>query len=146
MLARYVVGTPSEKVAYPLVAPPHRGNMALKGQAKKDYQRNYMRSLRLKGRVVRPALDPVRPGVKTPGKTNLKAKLAKAGLNIGKDGTLDLTQSTREPVRPESNTTVPMFNPSIHKAGDKVMVYQGKRLIETVIPELDADGHPVYDV
>ncbi len=36
--------------------------MPLKGQAKINYQRNYMRLYRLKRRVVRPsALDPVRP-------------------------------------------------------------------------------------
>ena len=96
---------------------------------------------------VQPECNPkrsVRATSVQPGRRETLAKLAKAGLTI-KDGTLDLTQSTREPVRPESNTTVPMFNPSIHKAGDKVMVYQGKKLIETVIPELDADGQPVYE-
>ena len=35
--------------------------------------------------------------------------------------------------------------PSIHRAGDRVMIQKGKRLIETVIPELDADGYAVYD-
>ncbi len=29
------------------------------------------------------------------------------------------------------------------KPGDRVMVRRGKRLMETTIPELDADGHPV---
>ena len=127
--------------------------MALKGQAKIDYQKEYQRKHQKEYRQRQKGLinasgsnQGLIIGSNQSGKTNLKAKLAKAGLNIGKDGRLDLTQSTREPVRPESNTTVPMFNPSIHKAGDKVLVYQGKKLIETVIPELDADGHPVYDV
>ncbi len=45
-----------------------------------------------------------------------------------------------EPVKP-----IPLYNPQIHRAGDRVMVQKGKRLIETVIPELDADGYAVYE-
>ena len=38
--------------------------MPLKGQAKTNYQREYMRLYRLKRQLVRPStLDPVRPGV-----------------------------------------------------------------------------------
>ncbi len=48
-------------------------------------------------------------------------------------------------VEEEDKPKVPLFNPMIHRAGDRVMVQKGKRLIETVIPELDADGYAVYD-
>lgn len=40
---------------------------------------------------------------------------------------------------------VPLYNPAVHRAGDRVLVYQGKRLIEMVIPRLDADGNPIPD-
>lgn len=38
---------------------------------------------------------------------------------------------------------IPVYNSAIHKAGDRVLVPRGKRLVETVIPELDADGQPI---
>jgi len=41
------------------------------------------------------------------------------------------------------NPVVPLYNPTIHKIGDRVMVRQGNRLIETVIPDLDADGNVI---
>ena len=39
---------------------------------------------------------------------------------------------------------VPLYNPSIHKPGDKVRMLSPfkNKLIEVVIPELDADGNP----
>lgn len=37
----------------------------------------------------------------------------------------------------------PLYNPYRHKAGDQVMVRQGKRLVEAVIPNLDADGNVI---
>ena len=36
---------------------------------------------------------------------------------------------------------IPLYNPSIHKPGDRVLVKQGKRLIAAVVPELDVDGN-----
>ena len=78
--------------------------MALKGKAKTDYQRDYMR----RKRSNKPVLDlPVRP------KEDVKA-------------------------------IPPLYNPSIHRAGDLVIVQKGKRYIEMVIPEIDADGNAVY--
>ena len=53
----------------------------------------------------------------------------------------ELMKSTEEKVvRP------PLYNPSIHGPGDRVLVQQGKRLIETIIPELDASGNPIPDM
>ncbi len=42
-------------------------------------------------------------------------------------------------------SSVPLYNPSIHKAGDTVLVRQRDRYIEIKIPELDGDGHPIPD-
>ena len=53
-----------------------------------------------------------------------------------------------EEAQKPSNPTVysrvlQLYNPAIHKVGDRVLVQKGKRLVEAVVPELDADGHPV---
>jgi len=42
-------------------------------------------------------------------------------------------------------TAAPLYNPSIHKPGDTVMMYKGKGLVTTIIPELDADGNVIPD-
>ena len=76
----------------------------LTGQAKTDYQREYMRRRR----------------------SNKK--------------------SAQDPVRPEPTILTPFYNPSKHKIGDRVLVYQGKRLIETVIPEIDAKGNMIPEI
>ncbi len=40
---------------------------------------------------------------------------------------------------------IPLYNPSIHRAGDRVLIKPtyGKKLVEVVIPELDAGGNPI---
>ena len=43
-------------------------------------------------------------------------------------------------VRDYKQNGVKLYNPAIHKAGDQVLVKQGKKLIEAVVPELDAGG------
>ena len=40
---------------------------------------------------------------------------------------------------------IPLYNPSNHKIDDRVLVYKGRRLVETVIPQIDADGNPIYE-
>lgn len=41
---------------------------------------------------------------------------------------------------------IPVWSPCEHyEPGDKVLVRRGKRMIETVIPEIDADGNPMPD-
>lgn len=49
------------------------------------------------------------------------------------------------PQRPLGEASLPLYNPSIHKPGDRVLMkpLYGKRLVETVIPMLDADGNPM---
>ena len=39
----------------------------------------------------------------------------------------------------------PVYNPAIHRPGDRVLVQRGKRWIEAVIPELDMDGGIIPD-
>ena len=56
---------------------------------------------------------------------------------------------TTNPVSASDYTTPAptVYNPSIHKAGDRVMVWKGKRLVETVVPRVDAGGSviPEYE-
>jgi len=44
----------------------------------------------------------------------------------------------------EVATSSPIYNPSTHKPGDRVMVRKGKRMIEVKVPLIDAEGNP-YD-
>jgi len=48
----------------------------------------------------------------------------------------------RYDAKPKQAESLPIYNPAIHKAGDRVLIQQGKRLIPTIVPEIDADGHP----
>ena len=52
---------------------------------------------------------------------------------------MDVAVTSEEPVE-----LIPFYNPSIHKAGDRVRMkdFRGK-IIEVVVPELDGDGHPM---
>ena len=46
--------------------------------------------------------------------------------------------------RPKNVAPRPLlFNPAIHKPGDRVLVRQGRSLIETTVQEIDADGNAV---
>ena len=45
------------------------------------------------------------------------------------------------------SSELPLYDPTIHRPGDRVLIRAGNKLVETVIPELDAGGQPVpnYD-
>ena len=51
------------------------------------------------------------------------------------------TQSVTSSVIPNP----PLYNPSLHRAGDTVRVLRGKREVTVVIPKLDADGNVIPD-
>lgn len=44
-------------------------------------------------------------------------------------------------------SAIPTYNPAIHRAGDKVLIKPpyGKKMIETVIPDIDAEGNAIYE-
>lgn len=81
-------------------------------------------------RQIRLHKDPVQPTI--------------AGLKIEGNRILGCTTLSVQP-----KETIPIYNPTTHKAGDRVLVkpLYGKRLIEVTIPERDADGYliPSYD-
>lgn len=43
----------------------------------------------------------------------------------------------------DSSHKLELYNPARHKVGDRVLVQQGKRLVETTIPKLDGDGNAI---
>ena len=113
----------------------------LKGQAKTDYQKEYMRKRRSNGADVRPVLRAVPKPVRSNGNVRPNVldpivRPKKAALQ----SIIDSIQSKESQV-----STVPLYNPSVHKAGDRVLVSSpyNRKLIETVIPELDAGGQPM---
>ena len=42
-------------------------------------------------------------------------------------------------------SNIPVYDATKHRAGDRVLVSKGNRLVETVIPTLDGDGNPIYE-
>ena len=100
--------------------------MALRGKAKKDYQREYMRRRRAGSNIC------VRPSV-----LGLTDRLTAVGLTMEGNKVIGATKRNDTPIK------IPLYNPSIHKAGDRVLVNSGEKLIGVVIPELDGDGNPM---
>lgn len=77
-----------------------------------------------------------------PDTSDLETRLEKAGLKVGSDGLLDLTQSTTSPVIERGNTILPVYNPLTHRYGDRVLV-DGK---EATVPEYDAEGNYLGEI
>jgi hypothetical protein len=44
-----------------------------------------------------------------------------------------------------SNATTPIYDPTVHKPGDKVLRRVGKKLVPCIVPRLDASGNPIPD-
>lgn len=112
--------------------------MALKGEDKKRYQREYMRKRRSNNPVRPKALDldnPVRPSDETKQK-----KLAELRQFIANS---DALRSTRSPLPRQSSGNLPLYNHLVHKAGDKVLMDVGGVLREVVVPNLDVDGNEI---
>ena len=107
----------------------------LKGEGKKVYQREYMRKKRAKGQVnlketrsnaanVRPEVRPKIPGLVMQG-----------NRIVGVDKAPEISK-VNLPICDE-------YNFKKFKVGERVLVRRGRRLVETVIPELDVDGNPI---
>ena len=84
-----------------------------------------------KARLVQPKcnLNPIQAKLKT-----VQPKLEAVGIKLEGNKIVGIE---REVVR------VPLYNSSVHKAGDRVLVHQGNRLVEVTVPELDGSGNPV---
>ena len=65
------------------------------------------------------------------------------GVNVGVLLPVEYYNQLVRGYRQNDDKVIPLYNPSIHKAGDTVRVLKGKREVTLTIPELDADGHPI---
>ena len=43
----------------------------------------------------------------------------------------------------DSQAKIPLYNPALHRPGSRVLVEKGKRLVVTIVPEIDAEGYPI---
>ena len=109
--------------------------MPLEGEAKKAYQQEYMRGYMQTKRAVKTPSVSLRP-VKTPLRPVLDPLVRPKA---------EIISQLRELIKPveKKQEEIPLYNPAVHRAGDKVRVWQYGKLVVIVIPELDADGQPV---
>jgi len=115
--------------------------MPLTGQAKTDYQRDYMRR--------RQGTKSPRVGLITSGgsnntgsnKADLETRLRKVGLNLDGNRILDALGAKSSPLSKESSGKLPSYNKHVSKTGDRVI----KDGVEVVVPSLDADGNEIPD-
>jgi len=60
----------------------------------------------------------------------------------------DALQSTRSPLKEESNTRLPRmteYNRNQFKPGDKVLILRGKQWLEYLVPDVDGSGQEIPD-
>ena len=65
------------------------------------------------------------------------------GLRTDDNGLLVLDKMSAPTMPVQSIKPLPLYNPMTQKPGDKVLVQQGKKLVEVTVPELDADGRAI---
>lgn len=96
-----------------------------------------MRERKRQDRLVKPMSNPDTPQ---------DVKPAIAGLKMDGNKIMGLAKPSVQPKGGEA-PLIPLYNPAIHKPGDRVLVKPpyGKKLIEMTLPEIDADGYPIYD-
>ncbi len=63
----------------------------------------------------------------------VQPKLKASGLVMQGNRIVGITKHVEAP-------KLPLYNPAIHRPGDRVLVQQGKRFIPAIVPTLDADG------
>lgn len=114
--------------------------MALKGEAKKIYQRGYMRG--------RQGTKTPRVGLITPERSNNQGSnnIKKLDPEAKQEKLVELRQiiATPDTLRANSslssggsNTKLPLYNPMLHRLGDRVLIQSDRGLIEVIVPELD---------
>ena len=110
--------------------------MALKGQAKREYQRDYMRKRRGSN-----------AGSNSEGLTGSnKSKMGIPGLEMDGNkiiGLSDALKSTTSPVKEQSNPKLPRYNPRKPQIGQEVTM-PGGRIV--VVPNLDQEGNIIPEM
>lgn len=58
-----------------------------------------------------------------------------------------LMSAKSSPVSEDMSAKIPLYNPAVHRPGDTVMIRNPhtRKMVETVIPKIDADGNAVPD-
>ena len=85
--------------------------------------------------------------------TTLKARASDKKQSLSEYLTACLVYISKQngPTTPMTSRTMAatpslqLYNPSVHKTGDRVLVRHGKQLVEAIVPALDADGRPMLD-
>jgi len=49
------------------------------------------------------------------------------------------------PLKDDSNSRLPRYNPSKHKAGDKVLIFRDGRWLPYLVPDMDSSGQEIPD-
>jgi hypothetical protein len=114
--------------------------MPLTGQAKRDYQRQWIRAkrhrqkLKAEGRIVEPLSNP-KPISVEPLANSCRTQTVEPTV-------MDL-QAKMDAICNKPSPTYdmpPAYNPRIHKPGDTVLL-KGKAV---TVPEIDAEGNQIY--
>ena len=66
----------------------------------------------------------------------VKPKLKAAGLIMQGNRIVSVKKQV-------ARAKLPIYNPAIHKSGDKVLIRQGNRLVPYIVPDLDAGGQAI---
>ena len=74
----------------------------------------------------------------------LQDRADKQGLSVGEYIKIQILKSLNQSVN--AIEIPPVYNPAIHKSGDKVRVMKFKKWQEVVVPEIDGDGHAIPEL
>ena len=80
--------------------------------------------------------------------TYLRGLLTKFASRLSNASSVDTMEAHSVDTSHSVNTMerIPLYNSAVHKAGDRVLVRHGKQLVETIVPDLDGDGHTIPKV
>jgi len=81
----------------------------------------------------------IKAGLSTPGEY-IKAQILK-GLSKN-HSVIAINEPSHSVIATEH---IPLYNPGVHKSGDKVLIKRGKQMVEAIVPEIDAEGRPIYN-
>ena len=121
----------------------------LTGEANKEYQRDYMRRRRGSNAGLTGSNNGSNKAKHDAGsnaglteRSNADVRPTIPGLIMKGNQIIGVAEEVKgnKPIFPEP-VILPLYNPAVHKAGDKVLIRQGKRLVEMVVPEMDVDGN-----
>ena len=78
-------------------------------------------------------------------RSSVKPKLTIAGLQMEGNRILSVKPKSNLNTQLDVKPNLPIYNPHIHRPGDRVLFKVGKKLVETTVPELDGGGQPIQE-